>query len=143
MIYLAQTDTTVGFLSTDLKVLNKIKKRELNQKVLTAVSSFKYLKTLTRIPNKYKNMVRRSTKKSFIYPNNSSYRVIPRQSLHSNLIGKYRYLYSTSANEKDKGYDENFAINSVACIVYNKDKFSQKMASEIFKISNHNIKKLR
>ncbi|MDR2342471.1 MAG: Sua5 YciO YrdC YwlC family protein, partial [Campylobacteraceae bacterium] len=31
MIYLAQTDTTVGFLSKDIKVLNALKKRPLDK----------------------------------------------------------------------------------------------------------------
>ena len=76
MIYLAQTDTTVGFLSQDLKKLNAIKNRPLNQPCLICVSKFRNLQNFSRIPKKYKNLIRRSKKTTFIYPNSQAIRVV-------------------------------------------------------------------
>ena len=76
MIYLAQTDTTAGFLSKDLKKLNSIKNRPLNQPCLICVSKFKNLQNFSRVPKKYKNLIRRSKKTTFIYPNLKAIRVV-------------------------------------------------------------------
>ena len=54
MIFLVQSDTTVGFLSQDSDKLCKIKKRDNNKPFLVAVDSYKSLKNLTRVPKKFR-----------------------------------------------------------------------------------------
>ena len=142
-VYLVQTDTTVGFLSIDDKKLNSIKKRPQNQKILQVVKNLKYLKESTRIPNKYKNKVRRSKKTTFIYPNKKSFRVIDRFDNHYDFINKFGILYSTSANKTGEVFDEKYAICHSDIIVWTKNSFYQSDSSKIYKISHNKIIKLR
>jgi rhodanese-related sulfurtransferase len=97
-IYLVQTDTTVGFLSSDDKKLSHIKQRPQSQKILQVVDSFKILKQNTRIPNTHKKRIRRSKRTTIIYPNGLSFRVVPNDDKHHNFIKKVKKMYSTSAN---------------------------------------------
>ncbi len=143
LVYLAQTDTTVGFLSSDDKKLSIIKQRDTNQKILQVVDSFKTLKKYTRIPKKMRKKVRYSKLTTFIYPNQLSFRVVNNNSQHHNFIKKFNCLYSTSANITKKDYDEDFAFSNSDIILFTKNKFSQNISSKIYKINNKKIKKLR
>ena len=69
LVYLVQTDTTVGFSSINDEKLSATKQRDKNQKNLKTVDSFNTLKEFTRIPKKYNKLVRNSIKSTFIYPN--------------------------------------------------------------------------
>ena len=140
-IYLTQTDTTVGFLSNDFKKLNKIKNRSVSKKVLIEVDSFKTLKKLTRIPKKYKKIIRNSKKTTFIYPNKNSFRVVFDKN-HLNFLKKFNFLYSTSANLTGESFIESKAVKLANIIVYN-NTFKEKNPSKIFKISKNKIKKIR
>lgn len=142
-IYLIQTDTTVGFSSSDDEKLSFIKKRPKTQKILRTVDSFDTLKKFTRIPNKYKRMVRNSKSKTFIYPNSESFRVVNKNSKFYTFIKKFNILYSSSANMTKKEFDEDFAKQSADIVVYTENKFFETKPSSIYKISNHRIKKLR
>ena len=71
MIFLAQTDTTAGFLSKDYKELNRAKKREQDQPCVLATAKFSELKNFVRVPQKFKNFVRRAKKTTFIYANST------------------------------------------------------------------------
>ena len=143
LVYLVQTDTTVGFLSSNDKKLSSIKRRDINQKTLQVVDSFNTLKTKVRIPNRQKNIVRRSKLTTFIYPNSLSFRVIDTASNHHKFIEKFGCLYSTSANITKKNFDKSFAIEYSDIILYNKFDFLQTKSSTIYKINNNKIKKLR
>lgn len=140
MIYLAQTDTTAGFLSQDLARLNAIKERPLDKPCLICVSKFKSLKDISRVPNKYKNLVRRSRKTTFIYPNLKAVRVV-KDHPHSKLLDSLGWAYSTSANVHKKEFDIEFAKAKADLIV--DFKFSSSPPSKIYKISKTNIKKIR
>ncbi|MEA3554630.1 MAG: Sua5 YciO YrdC YwlC family protein, partial [Campylobacterota bacterium] len=98
LVYLVQTDTTVGFLSSNDKKLSCIKQRDTNQKTLQVVDSFKTLQTKVRVPKKRKSMLRKSKHTTFIYSNGLSFRVVDKDSLHWSFIKKFKCLYSTSAN---------------------------------------------
>lgn len=67
MLYLAQTDTTAGFLSKDEKEINKAKGRALQTPCILTMSSLKELASLVRVPKAHKNLVRKAKKTSFIY----------------------------------------------------------------------------
>lgn len=71
MIFLAQTDTTAGFLSKDYKELNRAKRREQDQPCVLATAKFSELKNFVRVPQKFKNFVRRAKKTTFIYVNST------------------------------------------------------------------------
>lgn len=75
-VFLAQSDTTAGFLCANPKKLNRLKKRDENQKILLALSDFRQLKRRFRIPLFAKKMVRNARKTSFVLPNGESFRVV-------------------------------------------------------------------
>ena len=72
MLYLAQTDTTAGFLSKDEKEINKVKGRALQTPCILTMSSLKELVSLVRVPKAHKNLVRKAKKTSFIYKKTST-----------------------------------------------------------------------
>jgi len=138
-LFLVQTDTTVGFLSNDLDRLYSSKQRDKSKKILQEVDSFHTLKTLARVPSKYKKLVRNSIKTTFIYPNGNSFRVVDKNSSHHNFISKFKTMYSTSANISGSTFNEEFARGKADIIV--EDSFNYLEPSKIYKISNY--KKLR
>ncbi len=142
-IYLAQTDTTVGFLSSDDKKLSDIKQRPETQKILQELDSFTTLKNYVRVPNIHKKMVRNSKFTTFIYPNGDSFRVVNKDSKHHNFIEKFGSIYSTSANETKKKFDFNFAYNNADIIVFAQNNFYETSGSSIIKLTNFKKIKIR
>ena len=140
LVYLTQTDTTIGFVSQDAQKLSSIKKRPLHKHYIKAVDSLTTLIQHTRIPSKHKNRVRRGHKGTFILPNGHSYRVI-HDPKHLSLISKLAWAYSTSANLSDKPYDEQWA-RSVADVVI-EPLVDKGTPSNIYKINNRSIQKTR
>ncbi len=102
LVYLVQTDTTVGFSSFDDEKLSLLKQRPLSQKILQTVDSFKTLKENTRVPKKFRKKIRQMKKTTFIYPNGNSFRVINKNDSFYDFISKFGKLYSTSANQTKK-----------------------------------------
>ena len=76
MIFLAQTDTTAGFLSKDFTELNKAKGRPEDTPCVITLSKFSELKNFVRVPNSHKNLVRRAKKTTILYPNSLAVRVV-------------------------------------------------------------------
>jgi len=143
LVYLTQTDTTVGFLSKDSAKLSRIKQRSSTQKVLQVVDSFRTLSKYTRVPKRFAKMVRRAKQTTFIYPNSLSFRVVDRNSLHHNFIVKHKIIYSTSANKTKQKYDKEFAIQNSDIIVYNTKEFFEQNSSSIYKLGRYKLKKIR
>lgn len=142
-VYLAQTDTTVGFLSADDKKLSSIKQRPISQKMIQVVDSLKILNQLTRVPKNYRKLVRNSLKTTFIYPNNESYRVIDKNSKHYDFIKKFGVMYSTSANITKTNFDLDYAIKNCDIEVYDDRGFCETTPSKIKKIYKRKILELR
>ncbi len=140
MIYLAQTDTTAGFLSKDLKELNALKGRAKNQPCLITSAKFSELQSLVRIPNKFKNLVRRAKKTTFIYPNIKAIRIV-KECKHAKFLEKNGYFYSSSANKHGQKFDEIWA-RSVADIVVD-EVFFESTPSKIIKLNRKRLKKIR
>ena len=140
LVFLTQTDTTIGFVSQNAEKLTAIKQRPPHKHYIKAVNSLKTLKTFTRVPRQHKNRVRRSSKTTFILPNSYSYRVI-KNTHHLLLLNRLQWAYTTSANLSTQAYDENFAKANADVIVEpikeNRD------ASIIFKLGKTNIKRIR
>jgi len=142
-IYLIQTDTTVGFLSSDDKKLNSIKHRPTSQKILQIVDSYKTLKEQLRIPKKFRKLIRNSKQTTFIYPNGNSYRVVDKKSSHHSFIEKFSILYSTSANITKAKFDKAYAMKHCDVEVEDHCGFYESTPSKILKLYKTNIIKLR
>ena len=132
LVYLVQTDTTVGFSSANDEKLFSAKQRPKEKKILNTVDSFKTLKQHTRIPKNFKKLVRNSKKTTFIYPNTNSYRVIDKSFKFYEFISKFGILLSTSANISGGHFDYKFASDASDVRVYEKDDFDEETASKIY-----------
>lgn len=143
LVYLVQTDTTVGFSSINDEKLSNIKQREINQKILKTVDSFDTLKNFTRVPKKYRNMVRKSNKTTFIYPNLDSFRVVNKDSHFFDFVKKFKILSSTSANKTKESFEYNYASKYSDVEVINNLGFFETSSSKIYKLYKNNLKRIR
>ena len=140
LVFLTQTDTTIGFVSQNAEKLTQIKQRPPHKHYIKAVNSLQTLKSFTRVPSSHKNRVRRANKTTFILPNGHSYRVI-RDKHHLLLLDRLKWAYTTSANPSNLSYDENFA-KEVADVIISPLKEKQQ-ASNIYKLGKYAIKRIR
>ncbi|RXJ84652.1 Sua5 YciO YrdC YwlC family protein [Arcobacter cloacae] len=143
LIYLVQTDTTVGFSSSSDEKLSLLKQRPQTKKILNTVDSFCTLNKNTRVPKNFRKKVRNSKKTTFIYPNGHSFRVVDKNSGFYNFINKFGVLYSTSANKTTEKFERDFAQNGAEIIVEDKRGFYETKASTIIKLSKKQSLKLR
>lgn len=141
-VYLIQTDTTVGFLSQNKKRLADIKKRDKKKQFLISVDSFKTLKNFVRVPKKYKKMVRRAKKTTFVYPKNSALRVVQDEN-HLKFLKKFGWIYSSSANLAGQGFDREFAFEVVDIVIEDERGFFEGEPSKIIKLGKNIKKRLR
>jgi len=141
-VFLVQTDTTVGFLSQNSQKLGVIKQRPDTKPFVQVTASFKTLKTLVRIPNKYKNTVRRREKTTFVYGNNKAIRVV-KDEKHARFIKPFGWFYSTSANEKSLSYNKEFAQGKSDIIVEDIKGLFEGESSSIIRLTNNKIKRYR
>jgi len=141
-VYLAQTDTTVGFLSSSCQKLNLIKNRSSDKDCLITTTTFKTLKTLVRVPQKFKKEIRRTKKTTYIYPNKKAIRVV-KDSYHDSFLKNFDYLYSTSANKTNKNFDIEYALSKADIVVEDSRGFSENTPSRLIKLSKTLQKKLR
>ncbi len=139
-VFLTSTDTTIGFVSQNSDKLNEIKQRPKEKKFIKAVNSLDTLKSMTRVPDMHKKMVRRAQKSTFIIKG-KSFRVI-NDKHHLLLLDRLQWAYTTSANLSGKEYDEIFAVQNADIVIYPLDPKNTK-ASQIFKLGTKKIKRLR
>ena len=139
LIYLVQTNTTIGFLSQNLQKLNKIKNRPPNKKFLKVVSDFS---SLPRVPKKFKKRVRKTPNNNTYVIKNEAYRVIT-EPHHREFLKKFKWMYSSSANESGKNFDEEFATKNADVLVIDKRGYFESEPSKIYKLSKNKIKRLR
>lgn len=140
-IILAQTDTTVGFLSQNSKRLEEIKMRSGDKPFLKVYAELKNLSRDIRIPSLHKHRVRHSKKTTFVVKN-QAFRYV-RDPEHAGLIQRYGWLYSTSANESGKGYERGFCRAVSDIIIEDYRGLSEQSASKIFRLTPSSLKKLR
>jgi tRNA A37 threonylcarbamoyladenosine synthetase subunit TsaC/SUA5/YrdC len=141
VVYLVQTDTTVGFLSQSKDRLYEIKQRDTNKPFIKVCDSFRSLSRFTRVPLKYRKMVRHSKKTTFVY-NNEAIRVV-KDKEHLKFLKKLKWSYSTSANLSGDSFDKDFAIKMADVVVHDSRGFCENSASKIYKLHKNRIKKLR
>ena len=140
-LYLTQTDTTIGYVSQDPKKIDKAKKRKPNKHYIQVVNSLKTLQEFSRVPNKYKNQVRRAKRTTFIMPNGMSFRVV-KETEHNLLLDRLKWVYSSSANLSGAEYDETYARDN-AEVILSFPKAKNGKASTIYKLSQSNKKLIR
>ncbi|MDA3946429.1 MAG: hypothetical protein PF439_07095 [Helicobacteraceae bacterium] len=141
-VYLAQTDTTVGFLSQDAQQLARIKERPLNKPFIQSFDTLKrYTERGGRVPNCHKNRLRRSRSTSYVI-NNIAVRIVA-EGPHHQLLCKYGWMYSTSANEKSKHFELGFAQQHADIIIEDERGLFEGAASSIYKLHHQKIKRLR
>jgi len=143
LVYLVQTDTTVGFSSLNDEKLSFIKQRPTSKKILHTVDSFKTLTQNARVPKSFRKRVRNSNKTTFIYPNKKSFRVVNKDSNFYDFIHKFNILYSTSANKTGESFDKDFATIGANIVVEDKRGFFETKASTIIKIAKKKMKIVR
>lgn len=139
-IFLAQTDTTIGFLSNNVVYINQKKNA---QKTKPLLQEFAYFRDLTiRIPPTFRRYIRKAKKTSFILSDNMSFRVI-HDTLHQRFLQNIGNLYSSSANPTGKGFNDIFAYQKCDIIVVDKRGLFESKSSTIFKIKFNRIKRIR
>lgn len=142
IVFLAQTDTTAGFLSSSPEVLNLIKSRPSSKPVLIESASLQILKSLVRIPSIHKNRVRKAKQTTFIYPNQKAIRVVT-SGLHHQFLRTHQMLFSTSANKTKKSFNIRWAKEQCQVVVLDKRGLHEKEASHIYKINHSKIQRRR
>ena len=139
MVVLAQTDTTVGFLSQDSLQLQKLKSRLPTKPFIIVYKNFDALNL--RIPKQKRALLRRSKKTSFIVKD-TAFRVA-QPTLNSQILRNNAWNYSTSANESQKSYEREFCESKADIIIEDKNLLFEGQASTLLKITNKKIRRLR
>ena len=141
-VYLAQTETTGGFLFQNNEALIRTKNRPSGKSFLMSVDSLQTLQKFTRVPSNYKSNVRRAKKTTFAYPCGLAIRVVKDEE-HLKFLRKLSWSYSTSSNPSGQGFDEAYALEKADVIVYTKKGFFEDTPSSIYKLGKASIRKLR
>jgi len=142
LVFLAQTETTAGFLSQNSQKLVTSKQRNQNQRFIRCVDSLKTLKEFTRVPQKFKKGVRSRSLTTFVYPNGEALRVVKDEE-HLRLMKKLKWTYSSSANLTSKSFEESYAKQKADIIVEDSRGFFETQASSIIKINKKRARRLR
>lgn len=140
-VLLAQTDTTVGFLSQNPKRLEEIKMRPGNKPFLKVYADLKVLRHDIRIPSLHKHTIRHARKTTFIVKNQAFRYVNDPQ--HAQLIRPYGWLYSTSANASTQKYDPEFCKAAADWIIEDHRGLYESSASAIYKLGQKNLRRIR
>ena len=142
LVFLIQTDTTVGLLSKDRKRLAFIKQRDAKKPFLKSMATFCELKKETRIPPKFKKLVRRKKRTTFVYPNSKAIRVV-HDTRHRRFLKRFGWMYSTSANKTGCKFDFSYIKDRVDIIVYEAKEFTQESSSSLLKLSRKKMRRIR
>lgn len=153
-IFLAQSDTTAGFLCENFEILNRVKGRNAKQNVLLTLDTLNKLKNLVRVPNAHKNRVRKSIKSTFIYRGKNSLnqeslairlvsKEMSKKVSHSAMLEFFPFLYSSSANAHNAEFNLEFALQNADILVLDWRFLSAQKPSKMYKITNTMIKKIR
>ena len=141
MLILAQSDTTVGFLSKDPQSINKAKKRPLNQSIIQTLPTLRSLHK--RVPKKFRAKVRRSKQTTFILSPSFAFRIVDRDISHHSVLEHFEGLYSSSANENQKKFNRSYAFEQADLIIEDKRGFYEAPPSEMIKLGIKRQRSLR
>lgn len=140
-VFLAQSDTTAGFLSKSKEAIARAKQRPKDKQILVESSSIAFIKANNNIPKALAKAIRRAKKSTFILPNNNAFRVI-RDDLHLQFLSPFEALYSSSANLANKPFCYEYAYANADIIVLDKRGIYADTPSTIFK-ARHKLKRIR
>ncbi len=142
LVLLAQTDTTVGFLSQDASRLHAIKQRQSDKPFLKVYASLAAFKTdHGHIPARYKSMLRRAKKSTFI-SKNQAFRIV-RDEAHNQLLKRFSFMYSTSANQSGHRYHKEFCSRNSDIIVQDDRGLFEGEPSRIIKLGKQKKRRIR
>lgn len=167
LLYLAQSDTTVGYLSGNRKKIAKAKDRDEAKPMLLEADSLSTLKNIVRIPEIFKKRIRRERFATYIYKgriskdencNNGireerihknricksdiSIRVVG-DKCHIKFLKKFSTLYSSSANVSGGEFDMDEAISRSEVLVIDGRGIFESIPSKIYKINRRRIERIR
>jgi len=141
-VILAQTDTTVGFLSQSSDKLYRIKSRSNTKPFIKVYKDFKSFSVEgNRVPKLRRNLVRRSKKTTFIVKNRA-FRVVSHSS-NSQIIRDASWYYSTSANKSQETFNRGFCETKADIIVEDINGLVEKSSSALIKINTIKRRKIR
>ncbi len=169
VVFLAQCDTTAGFLSANETRINELKNSPKDKAILRESCDLSHIKAFSRIPRILQKHLRRAKKTTFIFDNNLSFRVVGEsyldsesheshlrgelresnksykfsQNLHHKFLKQFGTLFSSSANQKGKKFERNFALNCADIIVSDNRGFFEDSPSSIFRVKKSKIRKIR
>ena len=142
LVVLAQTDTTVGFLSQSTKRLNEVKSRPNNKQFLKVFFCLKDAKKHpVRIPNQHKRKVRRAKHTTFIVKNQALR--IAHYPTASTIFKALSWHYSSSANTSGKNFDRAFCAQKADIIVEDKNGLYETQPSNLVRLGTQRLKRLR
>jgi len=142
LVYLAQTETTAGFLSQNVDALARIKNRPQGKSFLISVDTLQTLRSFTRVPKRHKKHIRRAKKTTFAYPCGLAIRVV-KDKEHLQFLQKLKWSYSTSSNPSGKGFDEAFAEERADVVLFTSKGFFEDKPSSIYRLGKVKMRKLR
>lgn len=140
-IILAQTDTTVGFLSQNASLLESAKERPQNKPFLKVYASLRRLRNEIRVPLIHRRNIRYAKATTFIVKN-QAFRYVGHHE-HAHLVSRHQWLYSTSANQSGERFDYDFCFDRADWIVEDYRGFKECASSAILKLGRTRSKKLR
>lgn len=139
---LAQTDTTVGFLSQDAEKLYEIKFRLNTKPFIKVYSNLKsFLEAGNRVPISRRRAIRYAKKTTFIVKNRA-FRIVTLQ-LDSQIMRKLSWCYSTSANKSSESFSRDFCETKSDIIIEDINGLHEKESSRLIKINNIKTRKIR
>ena len=132
----------MGFASQNLKKLNTIKKSNTDKKLIKTYCCFKEAIKDIRVPKRFKKLIRKANKTTFIYPDNIARRVV-KEGNYQKFLEKFKWMYSTSANISGKDIDIKWAKEKADVIVFSEGGFKANSVSKIFKITKKKLLSIR
>ncbi len=151
-IFLAQSDTTAGFLSANQMQILNAKNSPKNKAILRESCDLSHIKDLSKIPQILCKRIRRAKKTTFIFDNGLSFRVVSESradssnkgaNLHHAFLKRFGILFSSSANKNGKNFDLRFALQNADIIVRDSRGIYEDLPSTIFKAKKSKLKKIR
>lgn len=140
-IVLLQTDTTVGFASQSAQALARAKGRPTGKPFLKTYASLHAYKESGRIPKRFKREIRRSYKTTYIVKS-QAFRIVSDTPYHT-LLTPYGWLYSTSANPSNQGFDTAFAHAKADAVIEDRRGLFEDVPSNIYKLNQRQKRRIR
>jgi len=141
-VYLAQTDTTVGFLSRDADKLDAVKARLPGKQFLRVYADLSTFKAAGgRVPERHKSDVRRAKRRTHIV-GGRAWRIV-NDSHHRVFLKPFGWMYSTSANRSGFGFERDYCEARADVIVEDFRGLSEQRPSTIVKLGRYGRRRVR